>query len=205
MTGNQPEPSSYDSAALDAYLESAVSGIIAKLEEGFDPEAGLADIYARCGVTRPATRPDAAGDPDRTSGRQRAESARLQEVCDQIDAIRTLLDNVNRSARTAPFGGAAFLEAARPVLIQLRVGLANRTTPKSEAERLIGEVQSYLDRADAVLRSQHSSTLDDTVRERCGEAAEPAITMTGQMQALHEMIARLYADAGHDLSLAPAM
>jgi hypothetical protein len=129
----------------------------------------------------------------------------LQEVCDLIDVIRTILDTINRSARTAPFGGAAYLELARPVLIQLRVGLANRTTPKSEAERLAGDVQSYLESADAVLRSQHASTLDDTVRARGGEAVGPAFTMMGQMQALREMIVRLYADAGQDLSLVPVM
>lgn len=205
MNGHQPEPSDYDGAALDTYLDSAMSGIVAKLEEGFDPEAGLADIYARCRVARPTIRPGTAAGSDRKAGHERIGSARLQEVCDLIDVIRTVLDTVNRSAHTAPFGGAAFLESARPVLIQLRVGLANRTTPKSEAERLAGAVQSYLESADAVLRSQHSSTLDDTVRARGGEAVDPAFKMMGQMQALREMIVRLYADAGQDLSLVPVM
>ncbi|HUY45383.1 MAG TPA: hypothetical protein VMV92_06615 [Streptosporangiaceae bacterium] len=50
MNRHQPEGPGYDSAALDALLDSAMSGILAKLEAGFDPAAGLADIRARLGA-----------------------------------------------------------------------------------------------------------------------------------------------------------
>ncbi len=45
MTGHVHDSAAY-AAALDE-LDSAMSGILAKLDAGFDSEAGLADIYSR--------------------------------------------------------------------------------------------------------------------------------------------------------------
>jgi hypothetical protein len=50
MTDHTPETPDYDDAESDEVINSAMNGIRAKLEASFDLEAGLADIYARCGV-----------------------------------------------------------------------------------------------------------------------------------------------------------
>jgi hypothetical protein len=50
----------------------------------------------------------------------------LQEVCDQIDMLDAWLVAVIRSAQTAPFGGSAFLEIARPSLMHIRMGWDGR-------------------------------------------------------------------------------
>ncbi|SRR6266568_1345546 len=47
MNGNDQERHGYDPAALDELLDSAMNGILGKLEAGFDPEAGLGDISTR--------------------------------------------------------------------------------------------------------------------------------------------------------------
>jgi hypothetical protein len=197
MNRQQPEEANYDSAALDELIDSAMNGILTKLEAGFDPSAGLANIYARCGLT---TGPDPAPEIAEASF-----SARLQEVCDQIDMLDAWLAAVIGSARTVPFGGSAFVEMARPSLRQLRMGLANRTLARSEAEHLIDEVQGHLDQADRILRSQHASSLDQAVRERSTGTAGPDGTLGGQIRVLQEMITRLYADIGQDPSLVPAL
>jgi hypothetical protein len=40
---------------LDELIDSAMSAILGKLEAGFDPSAGLSDIYARCSAARHAS------------------------------------------------------------------------------------------------------------------------------------------------------
>jgi hypothetical protein len=197
MNPQQPDEANYESAALDELIDSAMNGILAKLEAGFDPNAGLANIYARCGVTtRPAPAPEVA---------EPSFSARLQEVCDQIDLLDAWFAAVIDSARTAPFGGSAFVEMARPSLRQLRMGLANRTLARSDAEHLIGEVQGHLDQADHILRSQHASSLDEVMRERSSAVAGSGGTVGGQIRVLQEMITRLFADIGQDPALVPAL
>lgn len=205
MSEHEHDGPGYDIAALDRLVDSAMSGILTKLEAGFDPEAGLADIYDRSGAGPQVCQPATPAEPASAQAQTAADaSARLQETCDQIDLLDAWLAAVIRSAQADPFGGAAFLEMTRPSLRQLRMGLANRTLARSEAERLADDVQHHLDQADQILRSGHAATLDDTMRERSGTSAGSGGSFAGQMQALREMISRLFADAGRDLSLVPA-
>jgi hypothetical protein len=51
------------------------------------------------------------------------------------------------------------------------MGLANRPLPKNDAERLIDIVQSSLDQADHILRTQRASTLEQVVHALIGEPA----------------------------------
>jgi hypothetical protein len=205
MIGPESGRPGYDGAELDDVIDAAMSGMLAKLEAGFDPAAGLADIYGRCGSPRPARRP---GAPVRHAPQVRnadsTGSSRLEEVCDQIDMLSTSLDDLIRSAQQTPFAGSSFLELACDSLRQLRAGLASRTTARSEADRLTGEVQHHLGRADQILRSQHACSLDDIVRDRSRDAALPGYALTGQVQVMREMVTRLYAAAGHGSSLVPA-
>lgn len=85
---------------------------------------------------------------------------RLQEVCDQIDTLDACLDALIRAARSAPLAGGAFVEAARPVLMQLRLGLAGRTLPREQAERILDLVRHNLEQATgscATSRHRHST------------------------------------------------
>ena len=66
MTGHQPKRPSHEAANLDELIDSSMSGILAKLESAFDPDAGLADIYARSGTHPAGASPDSPGnDPPR--------------------------------------------------------------------------------------------------------------------------------------------
>jgi hypothetical protein len=185
-------------------VDSAMSGILGKLDAGFDPAAGLADIYARSGAGQDARPPaDVPAAPVLPPGTT-AGSSRLAEVCDQIDRIGAQLSDVIRSAGEAPFGGCSFLELARDALVQLRTGLSARSLSRPEAERLASQVQGEVSRADQVLRSRHACTLEDIIRARTSQPGWPGGTLAGEMTAMREMILRLYAAEGHHSPLVPA-
>ena len=57
MTRHQAEHHSYDHTELDNLIGRAMNWILAKLEAGFDPHTGLADIYARSASAEPAMGP----------------------------------------------------------------------------------------------------------------------------------------------------
>ena len=105
MTGHQPANPGYDDAELGRVVNTAMSGILAKLEAAFDPAAGLADIHAR----------------------RTADSSRLAAVCDQVDLLGAWLADVVRAGQRSPFAGSSYLDLARDNLVQLRAGLASRT------------------------------------------------------------------------------
>jgi hypothetical protein len=206
MTGYHPEDAGrpdYDPAELDELLGTAMEGMLAKLEAGFDPDAGLADIYARLTAAAYPRHVPAPVIP-RREPEPATSSQRLQEVCDQIDTLDACLSALIRSARNDPFAGGAFVEAARPVLLQLRLGLANRVLAREDAARLLGHVRNNFDETDRILRIQGSSSLDEVTRARLGSQAEFGGSVTEQMQVLAEMIMRLYEDAGYAASLEPA-
>ncbi len=207
MTGHDPQDAGrpdYDDAELDELLATATDGMLAKLEAGFDRQAGLADIYARlerAGQPQPA--PPAPVTRRREPG-PIADNQRLQEVCDRIDTLDACLDALIRAAQSAPLAGGAFVEAARPVLMQLRLGLAGRTLPREQAERILDLVRHNLEQADRILRDQQASSLDQAIRGKLGSPAEFGGPVAGQLRLLGEMIARLYDDAGYAASLVPS-
>lgn len=205
MTGYDPEEAGrpdYDDAELDELLATAMDGMLDKLEAEFNPEAGLADIHARLAADPPRKAP-APVIRHRKPG-PIADSQRLQEVCDQIDTLNACLTALSRSARIAPFAGAAYVEAASPVLVQLRLGLANRALAREHAFRSLDHVRRNLDEADRILRTQGASSLDEVIRTRLGSHAEFGGPVADQTQLLAEMIIRLYEDAGYVASLEPA-
>jgi hypothetical protein len=205
VTGYHPEDASrpdYDDAELDALLATAMDGMLGKLEAGFDPGAGLADVYARAGADPLAAARAPA--PARRRPGPAATSRRLQEACDQIDTLDAFLAAITRSTRNDPFAGAAFVEAARPVLLQLRMGLANRTLAREDATRLIGHVRHNLDEAERILQAQGASSLAEIARTRLGSDTEFGGSAAEQAQALAQVIMRLYEDAGYTVSLEPS-
>ena len=206
MTGYDPEYADqpdYDDAELDELLATGMDMMLAKLETRFPPEEGLADIYARLAAIDPpppaSTRVIRHREPAPSIDNQR-----LQEVCDQIDTLDACLAAVIRTAQNAPFAGGAFVEAARPVLMQLRLGLANRVLAREEAERILGFVRHNLDETDRILRTQQTSLLDQVIHARLRSHAEFGGPVTEQTRLLAEMITRLYEDVGYVASLEPA-
>jgi hypothetical protein len=200
MTGHQPDHHGHDDAALDNILDTAMNGILAKLEAAFDPGAGLADIYARNAATPYGPRPafPAQAEPRRES----TGSTRLEEACDQIDLLTAWLADLIRSGQRAPLGGSSYLELARDNLVQLRAGLGNRTMARPEAQRLTADISAQAGHADHILRSQHTTTLDHLASQSPSSSGDG--TLTDQVRALREMVTRLYAPAGHDPSPVPA-
>lgn len=93
-------------------------------------------------------------------------------MCDRIDTLDACLAAVIRSSQNAPFAGAAFAEAARPILTQLRMGLANRALPRDEAAQLIDRIQRNLNETNRILRTPNASSLDEVIRARLGGHAQ---------------------------------
>lgn len=197
--GGGQAPRSYDDAELDALLDRTMGGIVAKLDAAFDPQSGLAGIYSRvaAGAYPPRTPIEDAGlSPARESDGSRS----LQAVCDQIDTLDFCLSSVGGSTQAEPFAGAAFLEAAHPILMDLRSGLANRVLPRQQAVRLLDDVQYSFDHADQILRSQHTS-LEEVLHTRLRGQIASAGTFTAQMERLQRNVIRLYDQAGDTASL----
>ena len=200
MTGHQPDRDGHDDAALDNLVDAAMSGILAKLEADFDPDAGLADIYARDGATH--TGPRHVFPPPAEPRRESTGSSRLEEACDQIDLLTAWLGDLIRAGQRAPLGGSSYLELARDSLVQLRAGLGNRTMARPEAQRLTADISNQLGRADQILRSRHATTLDHLASQ--SPSSSGGDVLTDQVRVLREMVIRLYAPAGPDPSLRPA-
>lgn len=204
MTNRHSDEFGYDDAELDALIDTAMTGILAKLEAAFDVKAGLADVYARAGVTKSDVEPVPAARPMRPHAPAEGRS-RLQEVCDHIDMLEAYLATAVDAAQSNPFAGMAFLDAARPDLMHLRSGLANRTLPRTEAERLLDAVEHHIGQADQILRVQNATTLEDTLHTRLGGQADLGATLTAHMRVLRDMVIRLYDDADTTTSLVPAL
>lgn len=178
---------------LDHVLGTAMSGILAKLEAAFDPDLGLADIYARS--ARRESYPAPA-----VPGRDSTGSSRLEETCDQIDMLIAWLADLIRAGDREPFGGSSFLELARDNLVELRAGLAARIMARPEAQRIASDTHGQIGQADRILRSQHATTLD-----HLASATSPHQgALTDQVQVMRQMITRLYEPDGQDLCLTPA-
>lgn len=200
MTGYRPGHQGYDDA-LDNVLDSAMSGILAKLEAAFDPDAGLAGIHARRAAPSPArTASRPLFPPPAPPRRESTGSSRLEEACDQIDLLAARLADITQAGHQAPLSGSSYLELARDNLVRLRAGLGNRTMARPEAQRLTSDIQNQLGQADQILRSRHATTLDDLASDSSSSVG----TLTDQVRVLCEMVIRLYAPASHDPSLLPA-
>lgn len=209
MSGPHDESSlpSYDEQ-IDAILNRAMTGILTSLDSGFDPDAGLADIYAR---SRAATSPASALPEQPASARQaerpedqpaQAAATQLAAVCQHIDALGDCLAFIITSAQAQPFPGIAYLEMARPVLAQLRRGLANRVLARNDAEQLVDNVQSIVGQADSIVRRQDGRTLAQAIHATAGELAEFGGPLDDQLRSLHQKVIRLYADSGFAASIA---
>ncbi len=177
---------------LDHILDTAMSGILAKLDYTFDPGAGLADIYARSIRNGPYPAPA-------VPGRDGTGSSRLEEVCGQIDLLTAWLDHLIQSGEQDAFGGSSFLELARDNLVQLRAGLASRTTARPEAQQLTNDIQDQLAQTDRILRSQHATTLDHLASNNSRREG----SLTDLLRVMREMVIRLYEPDGRDFSLMP--
>jgi hypothetical protein len=177
---------------LDRVLDSAMNGILAKLNAALDPEAGLADVYARSARRGP-------GADTAVPGRDSTGSSRLEQACDQIDLTAAWLAGLIESGQRDPFAGSSFLELARDSLVQLRAGLAARNLARPEARQLTSDIQHQFVQADRILRTQQATTLDQLASTRTSRTG----SLTDQVRAIRDMVARLYEPDGHDLTLAP--
>lgn len=209
MTTPNPDdlgPRDYD-AELDAILNAGMAGVLAKLQARLEPQAALADLQNRLrGQVPPPNQDDQQASPaeDETDTSQSTVSNNqaLQAVCDRIDAFDFYLRTVLRSPDD-PFAGAAFIANARPALMQLRSGLANRSITKSHAQRVLNEIQQNLDQADRVLRQQ-GSDLDAALRDRARGQTASNGTASTQMHSLHVHVMRLFEGSGHHAVLQPS-
>jgi hypothetical protein len=199
-------PRDYD-AELDAILDTRMAGILAKLQARLEPQAALADLQNRLRGQAP---PPDQGDQQTPPAEDEADTSRatvsknqaLQAVCDRIDAFDFYLRTVMRSSDD-PFAGAAFIANARPALMQLRSGLANRGITKSHARGILTEIQQNLDQADRVLRQQ-GSDLDTALRDRARGQTASNGTASAQMHRLHAQVMLLFEGSGHHAALQPS-
>lgn len=206
---------------LDQWVKGALDAELAEMDTAFDFDAGLADVYARAGLTRPATTgsrpvappviqpsataagPEGATDRGNDSGDHiddfgpvlgTAELTAVQAVIDHIGMLDTLLAAITR-AEGGPMLPISYLVAARQFLLQLRTGLSARRLSHHDAYGLIRNVAHDLRLADEVLRRQHGLSLEQAMHDRIGEIREINTDMTQQLELLEEKVRRLFDQA----------
>ena len=188
-------------AELDAMMTASRTSFIAHYNATFDFEAGLDDVYARAGLARPTTHQDTAATPADELEAD-VEHGALQQVCDHITMIDTLLASIAKTD-AGPVVTRTYLTMSRQFLLQLRAGLQARRISLREALDLISHVRHNLREIDQVLRRHHGLSLDDALRDRIGELMEIGTDMTEQMQTLEDSVVRLFDAADEPAVLAP--
>ena len=179
---------------------STRASVIAKLDAATDFGAVLTHIYAK--AAKDGT-PEAAAS---STGRPRPQEPQtaLDDVCDHIDMLITLLQAVSApGVKDSPLIGAIYLGSASRSLQRLRRGLARHRAGKDEALRLVGNAEHNLREANAVLRSEHGLSLDDALRDRIGDLMDLGSDITGQVQALRAKVTRLFDNAAEAAALTP--
>jgi hypothetical protein len=188
-------------AELDATMTASRASFIAHYNATFDFEAGLDDVYARAGLDRMAIHQDAAATPA-DEFEVDVEHGALQQVCDRITMIDTLLVSITRTD-AGPVVTGFYLTMCRQLLLQLRTGLQARRLSLRDALDLIVNVRHNLREIDQLLRRHHGLSLDEALHDRIGELMEIGTDMTGQMQTLENSIVRLFDAAGEPAVLTP--
>jgi hypothetical protein len=185
---------------LDQLIVQTRASVITKLDAATDFNAVLADIYAK--AAKDGTPEAAAASPWRS--RPREPQTELDDVCDHIDMLIVLLKAVSGpGVKDSPLIGAIYLSSAWRSLQRLRNGLARHRIGKSEALRLIRNVEHNLREADTVLRSEQGLSLDDALRDQIGDLMELGSDITGQVQILRAKVARLFDNAAETAALTP--
>jgi hypothetical protein len=200
--------------AFEALLRRAHDAEIADLATRFDAQAGLADVYARAGRVPPATTPDIptlSGVPvpatEPLSGSEDETSSAVDDVCDHIEMIDTLLAAIGQDMN-GPIAPRPFLGMARQFLFQLRLGLKARKLSRYEAFSLLDNVRHDLQEADRALRIEHGLSLEQALHqlhERIGELQEVNTDLTQQIEILHQKVMRLFDGTDHAADLVPVL
>lgn len=188
-------------AEFEARMIKSRASFIEHYNATFDFEAGLDEIYARAGLTRPEslrriTRATAASEA-------RSDNGLLQQICDHIDMIDTLLASVAASD-VGPVVTATYLTTSRQSLLQLRTGLQARRLTHRDAFNLIRNVQHNLSQIDLVMRRHHGLSLEETLHERIGELTEINTDITEQMKRLEASVNHLFDPEHEAVELVPA-
>lgn len=192
---------------LDQWIKGGLDAELAQMDAAFDFEAGLADVYARAGLTSPGAaepRSHAATEPSIDVTRDTVGQGAVQAVVDHIEMLDALLGAVTKSDQhTSPFAGVVYLKAARQFLLQLRVGLTGRRLTQARATQLVDTIDHDLTEADKILRVQQGLSLQDAVHARIGELRDVGSDLIDQVQHLREKVLRLFTDVDEPASRLP--
>lgn len=194
-------------ADLDQWIKGGLDAELAQMDAAFDFEAGLADVYARAGLTRPgAAEPlrHTATDPSIDVTQDTVGQGAVQAVVDHIEMLDALLVAVTKSDQnTSPLAGLIYLTTARQFLLQLQVGLSGRRLIQARATQLVDTIAHDLTEADKILRVQQGLSLQDAVHARIGELRDVGGDLIDQVQRLREKVLRLFTDVDEPVSRLP--
>jgi hypothetical protein len=182
---------------LDLWIRGALDAELVRMDADFDFEAGLADIYARAGLTRPrvAESPiqEATDSHSNVAGVSGGQSA-VRAVVEHIAMLDALLGAVTSSEEEiSPLLGVLYLKMARQFLVQLRMGVTGWRLTRARAIQLVETIEHDLSETDKILRAQQGLSLQEAVRIRIGELRDVGGDLNLQVQ--REKVLSLFADA----------
>jgi hypothetical protein len=189
MTFHRDCPEDRDTS-LDQWIKEALDAELAQMDAAFDFSAGLHDVYARAGLSRPVV---AGFSSDLAPGT--GDHSAVQAVVEHIEMLDALLGVVTTSDKdTSPQQGVMYLRMARQFLLQLRIGLTARRLPQARAIQLVEAIAHNLTETDRILRAQQGMSLHDAVHARIGELRDISGDVNHQTQRLREKVLRLFTD-----------
>jgi hypothetical protein len=194
---------------LDQWIRGALDAELGQMDADFDFEAGLADVYARAGLTRPraAESPiqEATDSHCDVAGGIGGQSA-VRVVVEHIAMLDALLGAVTSSEEEiSPQLGVMYLKMARQFLLQLRMGVTGRRLTRARAIQLVDTIEHDLCETDKILRAQQGLSLHDAVRARIGELRDVGGDLNLQVRRLREKVLSLFADVEDSAPRSPSL
>ncbi|MFC1408955.1 hypothetical protein ACEZCY_06615 [Streptacidiphilus sp. N1-12] len=163
---------------------------IQRADGSFDFDAGLADVFARAGLERPAVAAAPASAPAPSTWR--LGPGAVAAVCEQADRLTSVLGLFDQRVGPVAFD---HLQCARELVFEFRSILSTADQPDPERLAvLLARVGGHLDSADRLVRSQGSASLAEALRARLDDLGPVSVDPCGELEALRGLVVAALQD-----------
>ena len=190
---------------MDELFARTLAGMAARLDAETDFDAMLDDIYTRAAGIETMPPPTASAEQESARARKENEQDSAEKaVSDRIAMLIAVLDSpAARHIGSPTIVATVYLPAARRALRRLHGGLVARELSRTDALRLVGNLQHNLREADTLLHEEQGNSLTDALRDRVAGLRELGGDISAHVDAIRAQIVRLFDDADASVEVAP--